>query len=229
MGVGNLTKVKVCGITNLSDAEMCIGAGVDLLGFVTEFPVPVPWNLKRDESLAIIDQVRERVATVVVTSGPVETILEIARMIQPEFIQLHGRETLAEIITLVEKLTKIRVKVIKALSIEQETGEANFEIKDPKQAAQAIEASGVWAITADSKTRSMPAGTGKTMNWSLAAEINQMLKIPMLLAGGLKAENAAQAIAQVKPFGLDVISGVEKSYGQKDPEQVKLFVQSVKK
>jgi phosphoribosylanthranilate isomerase len=223
-----LTKVKVCGITNLADARMCIEAGVDLLGFVTEFPVSVPWNLKRDQSLAIMDQVRGRIGTVVVTSGPVETILEIARLTRPDFVQLHGREALKEIAALVEKLAEIPAGVIKALSVEQETGEAYFEIKDPKQAALAIQAAGVWGITVDSKTRSMPAGTGKTMDWALAAEINQMLTIPMLLAGGLKAENAGLAVAQVKPYGLDVISGVEKAYGQKDPKQVKLFVRRVK-
>jgi phosphoribosylanthranilate isomerase len=111
------------------------------------FPVPVPWNLKRGESKALIDQVRERVSIVVVTSGPADTILEIARLLQPEFIQLHGRETLEEISTLAGKLAEIPVRVIKALSIEQETGEAYFEIKDPKQAAQAIETARVWAIT----------------------------------------------------------------------------------
>lgn len=223
-----MTKVKICGITNIFDAEMCIEAGVDFLGFVTEFPTPVPWNLNREASQALIEKVRNKIATVVVTSGPVNQILEIARLVKPEFIQLHGLETLAEIAFLVSKLAEIQVKVIKALPIEFDTGQAYFEIHEPKQAALAIEATNVWAITIDSKTRSMPAGTGKTTDWTLAREIKQMIQVPLFLAGGLHCENAAQAVEQVECYCLDVITGVEKAYGQKDPDKVKRLVQQVK-
>jgi len=221
------TKVKICGTTNLKDAELCIEAGADFLGFVTEFPVDVPWNLTREEAKNLIDKIRDRIATVVVTSGTVEKISDIVELIHSEFVQLHGRETLNDIRKLVDRFTPAGIKIIKALPIELDTGKAFFEIEEPKEAALAIQSTGVWAITLDSKTSSMPAGTGKVLDWTLARELRETVALPVFLAGGLTCDNVASAVRDVRPFAVDVITGVEGVSRYKDPEKIKLFIGQV--
>jgi len=223
-----MTKVKICGITNLEDAFACIEAGADFLGFVTEFPVPVVWNLNRKEAKSLIEKVRDKVSTVVVTSGTIDKIFDIVEFTRPQFLQLHGKEKLSDIIELVNKLTSTGVKIIKAVPIQIETRKAFFEIEEPEDALLAIQSTGVWAITVDSKTSKMPAGTGKVLDWELAKRLKKITDIPFFLAGGLTPHNVQVAIKEVNPYGVDVITGVEKIPGKKDPEKVKLFIKAVK-
>jgi len=224
-----MTKVKICGITELEDALVCIEAGADFLGFVTEFPVPVVWNLNRKEAKSLIEKVRDKVSTVVVTSGPINKIFDIVELTRPHFLQLHGKEKLSDIIEIVNKLTPLGIKIIKALPIQLDTRKAFFEIEEPEDALLAIQSTGVWAITVDSKTSKMPAGTGKVLDWKLVKRLRRVANIHFFLAGGLTPHNVQVAIKEVNPYGVDVITGVEKIPGKKDPEKVKLFIKAVKK
>jgi len=223
-----MVKVKICGITTVEDALMCADAGADYLGFVTEFPQPVPWNLTRKESLQIIDKVRARSSTVVVTTGTPDKILEVARLIRPDFVQLHGEEKLSEIEELAKGLANDNIKVIKALPIKVGDNKALFELEEPIEAALAIESTGVWGITVDSKTEAMPAGTGVKVDWDLAKEIRKRVSCNFGLAGGLNHNNVPQAIKEVHPDMVDVISGVESKYGRKDEYKVKAFVRATR-
>lgn len=223
-----MVKVKICGITTVEDALMCADAGADYLGFVTEFPQPVPWNLTRKESLQIIDKVRTRVSTIVVTTGAPNKVLELARLIRPDFVQLHGEERLFEIDELAKELMKDNIKIVKALPIKVGDNKAIFELEEPVEAALAIESTGVWGITIDSRTEAMPAGTGVKADWSLAEKIRSKISCNFGLAGGLNPDNVRQAIKEVHPDMVDVISGVEAKYGEKDASKVKGFIRAAK-
>lgn len=223
-----MVKVKICGITTVEDALMCADAGADYLGFVTEFPQPVPWNLPARRSMQIIDIVRAQTSTVVVTTGTPNRVLELARLIRPHFVQLHGEERLLEIDELVKELMQDNIKIIKALSIGLGNNKAAFEIEEPVEAALAIESTGVWGITLDSRTDAMPAGTGATADWSLAERIRGKISCNFGLAGGLNPGNVRQAIEEVHPNMVDVISGVEATYGEKDEDKVKAFIRAAK-
>jgi len=224
-----MTKVKICGITNLEDAFVCIEAGADFLGFVTEFPVPVVWNLNRKKARDLIEKIRSKIATVIVTSGTIDKIFDIVELTMPQFLQLHGKETLSEIREIFNKLNSTGVKIIKALPIQLDTRKAFFEIEEPEDALLAIQSTGVWAITVDSKTSKMPAGTGKVLEWKMAKRLRKIANIPFFLAGGLTPRNVQAAIKEVNPYGVDVITGVEKIPGKKDSKKVKLFIKAVKK
>lgn len=223
-----MVKVKICGITTVEDALMCADAGADYLGFVTEFPQPVPWNLTRKESLQIIDKVRTRVSTIVVTTGAPNKVLELARLIRPDFVQLHGEERLFEIDELAKELMKDNIKIVKALPIKVGDNKAIFELEEPVEAALAIESTGVWGITIDSRTEAMPAGTGVKADWGLAEKIRSRISCNFGLAGGLNPDNVRQAIEEVHPDMVDVISGVEAKYGEKDASKVKEFIRAAK-
>jgi len=222
-----MVKIKICGITSLKDALLCIREGVDFLGFVTEYPISVPWNLSREKARDFIIRTKDKVSTVVVTSGDVSKILEIARFTSPHFIQLHGKESLIDIEKITKKLKERDIKVIKALSLNNKTFQAFFEISDPLKAAKALEKLEIFALTIDSKTDVMPAGTGVLLNWELAKKIKKDISLPLILAGGLSSANVKRAVKIVKPFAVDVLSGVETNF-KKDPQKVSNFIKEVK-
>jgi phosphoribosylanthranilate isomerase len=79
----------------------------------------------------------------------------------------------------------------------------------------------------DSVSDARPAGTGQSIDWSIARKIRESVRLPVILAGGLNSGNVNQAIAAVNPYGVDVISGVENPVGRKDPDKIKAFIEAV--
>lgn len=212
-----MSRVKICGIQTPTEVQICSNAGADALGFVTEYPTSVPWNLGRKETKNLIKTVPPFISSVVVTTGSPEEIIEITDFTKPDIVQLHGEESEQEVKKITEELHSIGVKVLKAVSF------GGGKEKIPK-----FQESGVDGIIVDSKTGGMPGGTGKKVDWEAANEIFDMLEIPGILAGGLTPENVVEAAKAVRPFGVDVISGVEGENHIKDPERVRKFVERAK-
>ncbi|MGD0807995.1 MAG: phosphoribosylanthranilate isomerase [Anaerolineales bacterium] len=223
-----MTRVKVCGLMSEADVEMAVSAGADSLGFVTEYPVPVPWNIPRKRSAELVAAAPPFVTTTAVVGGRVEDMVAIARAVRPHFLQLHGDETLEEIRNVCQALEGTGVKVLKALRINVETGEALFAVKDPFEACAFLERSGIAGLVLDSKTSSRPAGTGKPLDWSALRGLSEKIRLPLILAGGLTSTNVRQAIDIVRPYAVDVISGVERETGVKDFQLIRDFVKAVK-
>ena len=216
--------VKICGITNEADLELCVAAGVDAVGLVAEYYLPVPWNLDRAAVLDLIKRTPPPVQTVVVAGGPPAQVIAIAQFTHPDILQLHGRESLAEIAIVTREAHRLGIRVFKALGINPETGQALFEIPEPWDAAQALEQAGLDGLVIDTRTATSPAGTGITLDWEKVGEWRRRLALPVILAGGLTPANVAAAVNTVAPFGVDVISGVEQTRGRKDPLKVREFV-----
>ncbi len=223
-----MTRVKICGLMSESDMEMAVLAGADALGFVTEYPVPVPWNLSRSRSAELVASAPPFVTTTAVVGGRVEDMVAIARAVRPHFLQLHGDETPEEIRAVHEALAETGIKILKALRIHVETGEALFAVKDPIRACALLEKSGIAGLVLDSKTSSRPAGTGVPLDWSSLGGIAEGTSLPLILAGGLTPKNVRKAMALVRPYAVDVISGIERETGVKDPKLMQDFVKAVK-
>jgi phosphoribosylanthranilate isomerase len=223
-----MTRVKICGLMSPGDVEMAVSAGADSLGFVTEYPVPVPWNISRVRSARLVASAPPFVTTTAVVGGPVEDMVAIARAVLPDFLQLHGDETLEEIRAVCQALEETGIKVLKALRINVETGEALFSLKDPVEACALLETSGIAGVVLDSKTSSRPAGTGVPLNWSSLRRISASIHLPLILAGGLTPGNLRQAIDMVRPYAVDVISGVEREAGIKDFQLMRDFVRAAR-
>lgn len=224
-----MVRVKLCGLMSLEDVEIAEAAGADALGFVTEYPVPVPWNLDRERAASLVASVSPFVTTVAVVGGSPEEMVRIAKSVRPRVLQLHGDESLEDIRQVLEGLDGTGIHVIKALRIDVDTGEALFEKTDPLEASVALAGSGIAALIVDSKTSSRPAGTGVPLDWDISARMVENVDLPLILAGGLTPENVAHAVEKVKPYAVDVISGVEKESGEKDGEKMRAFVASAKK
>ena len=219
-----MVRVKICGNTDAQQIAWCVAAGADCVGVVVEYPVPVPWNLARDQARELLAIVPPLVTRAVVTGGDVSHVLAIARCLQPHLIQLHTDNTCDQTQQLARALAELGIGLIRALRIDVATGLACGEIPDPVQAALALQQAGVAAVLVDARTGQLPAGTGVRVDWRTALAVRQALDRPVLLAGGLTPANVRGAIEQVRPFAVDVISGVELSRGVKSPERIRQFV-----
>lgn len=214
-----MTRVKICGLMNPMDIEACVDAGVHVAGFVTEYPVPVPWNLTKEQAAGLVDKVPPFVASCVVTGGSARKVIEVAEAVRPDIIQLHHRETLEEITAIVRHMRTMGIRTIKALRID-ENGRCDFELPDPAEAVKRLEETGISAIVADSYTRTMPGGTGIPLKLDTYRLMRTGTSLPVILAGGINPSNAAGIIRDAAPYAIDVLTGVEDSPGQKDAARI---------
>ncbi|MCL6518890.1 MAG: phosphoribosylanthranilate isomerase [Armatimonadetes bacterium] len=223
-----MVRVKICGNTDAEQIKICVEAGADCVGFVVEYPVSVPWNLTRDEAADLLPLVPPFVTRAVVTGGSAEFVLGIADHLRPEIIQLHTDNPIHETTEIAKKLTEHGIRLIRALRIDVATGKAGGEIEDPISAARALENTGISALLLDAHTADMPAGTGITVSWEIAKLIRESVTVPIILAGGLNSNNIRDAIRAVRPYAVDVITGVEASRRVKDPVLVREFIRCAK-
>ena len=200
-------RVKICGITSIEDATATVEAGADALGFM--FYEPSPRYLTAERAGAIIRELPTHVAKVgVFVDAGAQTIRHTADTAGLDTLQFHGDES-------PEFCSKFEQHTIKAFRVKDE--ESLGLLPDYETDA--------WLL--DSYVKGVPGGTGEKFNWNLAVEAKHLGK-PILLAGGLTPENAAEAVSQVAPFGLDVSSGVEVSPGKKDVEKVTQLIANAK-
>lgn len=218
-----MTRVKICGLMNEKDVNLCIEAGVHVVGFVVEYPLPVPWNLSIEKAKGLIQQVPPFVSTCVVTGGSVLKVLDVVNKVCPNVVQLHYKENLSEVREIAHQLRLRGVKTIKALRID-ENGSCDFEIKDPVMAARELSKTGISALLVDSYTESMPGGTGVMVNLSAFQKIQEVSTLPVILAGGLNSGNIQSLVREVHPYAVDVLTGVETKPNQKDPDKIAHFL-----
>ncbi|MBN1615245.1 MAG: phosphoribosylanthranilate isomerase [Deltaproteobacteria bacterium] len=223
-----MTRIKICGLMSEEDIRLCVALGVHALGFVVEYPIDVPWNLDRHTARTLMRGVPPFVSRVIVVGDDPAAVFELADLLKPHAVQLHGSEPPAVTENIAAALKGLGVQVIKALRFSVETGRFNSPCEDPLDAARLIEAAGVDALLLDSASGDRPAGTGRSVDWEMARKIRECLRLPVILAGGLHAGNVGRAVAAVKPYGVDVISGVENPVGRKDPEKVRTFIEAVR-
>lgn len=200
-------RIKICGITREEDAWAAIDAGADALGFV--FVPGTPRFIEPARAAAITRGLPPFVSRVglFVDAEPalIRATLAEARL---DTVQLHGDE-LPE----VGRCLRGQVRVIQA-----------FRVRGPEivqRLAEYRDACDAWLL--DAYVPGSSGGTGARFDWNLAVQARD-LGHPLILAGGLKPENIAEAVQQVRPFAVDVSSGVEASPGLKSPEKMRRFV-----
>jgi phosphoribosylanthranilate isomerase len=202
------TKVKICGITNLADAQAAVGAGADALGFnfYEKSPRFVPLKTAAEISKKLPPFVM-RVGIFV--NAPEGFVLRAIGESNLTMLQFHGDEP-------PEFCTQFGLMSMKA-----------FRIRDEKSLDE-LPKYQTDAYLLDACSAEVRGGTGEKFNWDLAVEAQKFGR-PIFLAGGLTPENVAGAVKKVRPFGVDVASGVEISPGKKDHAKVKAFIQAAKK
>ena len=200
-----MVRVKICGITNAGDASAAVEYGADALGFV--FYPKSPRFVTPEIAQSIIGQLPPCIATfgVFVNETPNE-IRRICTATGIGIVQLHGDEPASMCTEFPRVVKAFRVRAMSDL-----------------QPLGACEAS---AYLLDTYDVGEYGGTGQVFNWDIAVEAKQFGRI--ILAGGLTPDNIAQAVVRVRPYAVDVSSGVEKEKGKKDLEKMRLFIERAK-
>jgi len=199
-------KVKVCGMTSLEDALVAVEGGADAVGFI--FYKKSPRSVTMKTVREIVLELPPFVDTVgVFVDETAEQINKIADYCNLDIIQLHGDESPTF-------CKKIRRKVIKA-----------FRIKD-MQSVKKLSSFQVSGFLLDTFSENLHGGTGKVFDWNLALPAKKFG--PVIMAGGLTPNNVQQAVRQIRPYGVDVCSGVESEPGIKDHKKVRAFLNNAK-
>lgn len=203
-----MTKIKICGIKSINDALAAIDLGADLVGF-NFYPKSVRFIEKHicAEITAVLKKEYPYIKRVgVFVDSSVEEVKDILEACSLDLVQLHGDET-------VEMLNEFNGNAFKAFRGIPESINGFARSEPP-------------ALLIDASVKGVYGGSGVTADWDGAAELAK--KYPLLLAGGLTPENVADAIRRVKPWGVDVASGVESAPGKKDAEMMSAFVKAVR-
>jgi len=200
-------KVKICGITSVADAEAAVAAGADSIGLM--FYPGSPRHIPLEKAQEISRSVPPHIMRTGVFANPHPSdVFAAIQTCQLNLLQFHGEET-------PEFCLQFGMMTMKA-----------FRVRDA-DSLPALSEYRTDAFLLDSHVAGKPGGTGETFNWDLAVEAKKFGK-PIFLAGGLTPQNVAEAVRKVKPFGVDVSSGVEQSPGKKDAKKMQDFVAAVR-
>jgi len=207
--------VKICGLSTRETLDAALDAGADMVGFVF-FP-PSPRHLELDVARRLGQAVNRRAVKVALTVDADDaTLAGIVGVLDPEILQLHGRETPKRVADVKRKFSR---EVMKALPVERADDLAAlpdyiavadrilFDARPPKNATR-------------------PGGLGAVFDWRLLENLD--LKLPFMVSGGLHAGNIAEAIGVTRAGGVDVSSGVERAPGLKDAEMIRDFVRAAR-
>ncbi|OIP16410.1 MAG: N-(5'-phosphoribosyl)anthranilate isomerase [Betaproteobacteria bacterium CG2_30_59_46] len=203
-----MTRIKICGITRSEDALVCAQAGVDAIGLV--FYPPSPRHVAAAQAAAITRALPPFITTVGLFVNPapeqVEAVLNEVRL---DVLQFHGDES-------PEFCAGFGVPYLKAIRVKAGVDLVQCAIR--YQEAQ--------GLLLDAYVEGTPGGTGQFFDWEL---IPAELPLPVVLSGGLSPANIAEAIRRVRPWAVDVSSGVEASKGIKDAAKIAAFIEEARK
>ena len=197
-----MVKVKICGITRWEDAKLAVDLGATSLGFV--FWGKSPRFVTPSVVQTIVRRLPSNIATVgVFVDMPLQEIEQIVEHVQLSAVQLYGEQPISS-------FASLRCRLIKAIGVEGEGC-----IKEIDSIPNSV------TLLLDAHDPVKVGGTGRAIDWAVAATVAKSRQI--FLAGGLNSDNVREAVRKVKPYGIDVSSGVERVPGEKDPNALRAF------
>ena len=200
--------IKICGLTNLRDARLCLDLGADFLGlnFWSGSPRRCAWDAAKE----VVELARSFSVPVVgvFVNATAEELRRHRRDLGLDLLQLHGDESS-------ELLEAFQPSAFRAV-----------RVRDSNDLPLALDSAGPYVLL-DAFVAGEYGGTGRCFRWHLAREVSERRRV--LVAGGLRPENVEEAIQEARPFGVDVASGVEQSPGRKDPELLRAFFAAARK
>ncbi len=213
-----MVEVKICGFTNTEDVKVACELGVDMVGAI--MVSGSSRYVTARQARPILDAVSGGVAKVaVIMPKDLSEVEKIERELKPDYLQIHLTFPARKLLELKERLD---AKLIVVTPIPREIENRKKIIDRAIEAAEVAD-----YILLDTKGPS-GGGTGLTHDWGLSGEIRGAVKKPIFLAGGLNPSNVAQAIKTVRPYGVDVATGVESSLGKKDARLMREFIEAVR-
>ncbi|MCK5697572.1 MAG: phosphoribosylanthranilate isomerase [Gammaproteobacteria bacterium] len=206
-----MTRIKICGITNCEDAKYAYDSGADAIGLV--FYPPSPRYISVEQALEIVHSLPPFITTVALFVNEKRQVIDsILKQININLLQFHGNES-------EQFCASFNCPYIKAVRMKE--GLDLYHVQNEYSSAK--------GLLLDTYKKGIPGGTGEAFNWH---KVPHDLTLPVILAGGLVADNIAQAIIQVKPYAVDVSGGVEATHiqkkGKKDPQKITQFMTQAK-
>lgn len=200
-----MTRVKICGITSADDAAEAVEAGADALGLI--FVPGTPRYVAPEAAASVVERVPPLVAMVgVFVDHPLDEVLRIVGALRLHAVQLHGDES-------AEYARRMPVPVIRALRVRNASSLHDMDTYPAH------------AFLLDAYVDGRPGGTGTSIPWELALRAKG--RKPVILSGGLRPDTVGEAVRLVRPYAVDVSSGVEQSPGRKDHRKVREFIVNV--
>jgi phosphoribosylanthranilate isomerase len=221
-------KVKICGLKRKNDVQLCMDLGVDILGFVTEYPLPVPWNLSRTEALPLLSMVQSQHRSCIVTGGAPEKVIELASSLRPSMVQLHYNETLEDTIMISEALHELNIDVIKTVPPGVEDRIFQFGTSDIETIVAELCNTSLYGLLADSRVPANVSENGTRLNLDFCIEIINRSSKPVIIAGGINADNVCSLVTQTGTEFIDIMTGVESSPGEKDAALLSRLLSSIR-
>ena len=216
------TKVKICGIMREEDIETCVRYGTDIVGFVVEYPVDVPWNLERERAKELIEHFRnvskksnQPVKCCIVSGGNVDKLEKLVQFLEPDYIQMHYKENAKDVEQLKERLAGTKTQIIKTV----------LNVSD----APEFEKSGADILLVDARNSENAANSKATIDEEIYNKVRSSVKIPVMAAGGITPENVADIVNRLQPEIIDLMTGVEDKPGQQSEEKIRNLFEELKK
>jgi phosphoribosylanthranilate isomerase len=214
-----MVKVKICGLMEPEDVKDTCKAGVEMIGVIVDAPSRRSVTSKR--AMEIFSLVPKSVLKVaVIVNKNVNEAVRIVQELNPDYLQTNPSMSTAE---LKEIKDATGVKIMAVVGVPQ-------RVENPREIiARALEMSKVADfVLIDTEHGGAGGGTGMVHDWNVSRSIRETIDKPLILAGGLNPNNVRSAIELVKPYGVDVASGVESAVGKKDQNLIRRFIKASK-
>jgi phosphoribosylanthranilate isomerase len=227
-----MTWIKICGTTNIEDALMAVEAGADALGFV--FYEKSPRNVTAEVVREIVAKLPEKVEKVgVLPDGSSSQFRHIAEQCGLTGVQIQVPLSVSTGSTRATGLGSTLKKIYLSFSAADLMGDnprINVDFSTFARTPNGQNQNPFGTVILDSGTLQNPGGTGKVFDWEAAVPLVETMRqtVKVVVAGGLNPGNVGEAIRILKPWGVDVVSGVEASPGKKDPEKIRAFINAVR-
>ncbi len=207
--------VKICGNTSKEDAAKALEYGADLIGVIVEVPVKTPRKVTLMRAKEIYSVVPQGKRVMVLMPSGIDEVMRLCSAAEPDYVQLHGGES-PEFLRELRKILQCRI--IKTIHVS-----GAGAVDEARKFSSFCD-----LLLLDTLSVSM-GGSGLKHDWRISKEVVSAVEVPVILAGGLNPENVEEAVRCVRPYGVDVSSGVESKPGKKDYDRVKNFIEAAKR
>lgn len=216
--------LKICGLMKEEDIKTCVQLGVERIGMVVEYPLSVPWNLTAERAASLRNCIPGGYTACIVVGGSTEEIMDRVTKVRPDMVQLHYRENLTQVRDLTARLQPLGVGVIKTIPMTKESCLEQFGTDDVMKAVELLNDTDVDEYLVDPRHGDDVGSKNLKLDTELAKAVIQVSAKPVIVAGGLTADNLAEVVERTSCAHVDLMNGSEDAPGQKNPDKIKQIV-----